>query len=124
MLERAVLFCGTDNKMLNSALIAGSSQQGKHLLASVASNCVTAEYFSSPLGLQTKIHMALIEYSYHIRQSSVRCVTHSNRYIKYSFQFWFIPTREHSTCMSCTQHANSRVEFNLIAAFIHTMQFF
>jgi len=51
MLERAVLFCGTDNKMLNSALIAGSSQQGKHLLASVASNCVTAEYFSSPLGL-------------------------------------------------------------------------
>jgi len=38
MLERAVLFCGTDNKMSNSALIAGSSQQGKHLLASVASN--------------------------------------------------------------------------------------
>jgi len=38
MLERAVLFWGTDNKMSNSALIAGSSQQGKHLLASVASN--------------------------------------------------------------------------------------
>jgi len=59
MLERAVLFCGTDNKMLNSALIAGSSQQGKHLLASVASNWVTAEYFSSPLGLQTKSNITL-----------------------------------------------------------------
>lgn len=38
MFERAILFWGTDNKMSNSAFIAGSSQQGKHLRASVASN--------------------------------------------------------------------------------------
>jgi len=32
----------------NSAFTAGSSQQGRQRLASVASNCVTAMYFSLP----------------------------------------------------------------------------
>lgn len=67
MLERAVLSCATDNKISNSAFIAGSSQQGKHLLASVASNWVTAEYFSFPLGLENVYNTKLINYSYHIR---------------------------------------------------------
>lgn len=46
------MFSGTANVMSNVDLIAGSSQHGKHLLASVASNCVTAAYLSSPSGLK------------------------------------------------------------------------
>lgn len=38
--------------MSKVALMAGSSQQGKHLLASVASNWVTAANLSSPSGLE------------------------------------------------------------------------
>lgn len=52
MLERAVLLWGTMSVISNVALIAGSSQQGKQRLASVASNWVTPAYRSSPSGLQ------------------------------------------------------------------------
>lgn len=42
MLDNATLSFGAETVTSNTALIAGSSQQGKHLRASVGSNCVTA----------------------------------------------------------------------------------
>ena len=48
MFERTVRSCGPEMTTSNVALTAGSSQQGKHLLASVDSNWVTAAYRSSP----------------------------------------------------------------------------
>lgn len=53
MFESAVLLASTDNVTSNSALITGSSQQGKHRRACVGSNWVTAKYLSSsPATLQ------------------------------------------------------------------------
>mmetsp|Transcript_21651 Transcript_21651/g.56511 ORF Transcript_21651/g.56511 Transcript_21651/m.56511 type:complete len:291 (-) Transcript_21651:554-1426(-) len=48
MFPRATKLSGTVSVTLNRALTAGSSQHGNARRASVASNCVTAPYFSSP----------------------------------------------------------------------------
>ena len=48
VLERATRLLGTVRVASNVAFNAGSSQHGKHLLASVASNWVTAANFSIP----------------------------------------------------------------------------
>nr|CAN68376.1 hypothetical protein VITISV_007704 [Vitis vinifera] len=47
--ERAMRSDDTSNVILNVALQAGSSQHGKHRLASAGSNCVTAIFLFSPL---------------------------------------------------------------------------
>ena len=49
VLEMATRSMGTVSVHWKVALAAGSSQHGKHRRASVASNCVTAMYRSSPL---------------------------------------------------------------------------
>uniref|UniRef100_A0A182TJD9 Uncharacterized protein n=1 Tax=Anopheles melas TaxID=34690 RepID=A0A182TJD9_9DIPT len=49
MFDRATRLVGTIREISNVALMAGSSQQGKQRRASVASNCVTPAYRSSPL---------------------------------------------------------------------------
>ena len=48
MLETAILSLGMIKVTLNIAFAAGSSTHGNALLASVASNCVTAMIFSVP----------------------------------------------------------------------------
>lgn len=54
MFDNATKSDGTVTEISNVAFKAGSSQQGKHLLASVASNWVTAAYFSVPSVLQSR----------------------------------------------------------------------
>uniref|UniRef100_A0A182QAY0 Uncharacterized protein n=1 Tax=Anopheles farauti TaxID=69004 RepID=A0A182QAY0_9DIPT len=49
MFERATRSFGTTSVMSKVALMAGSSQHGKQRRASVASNCVTPAYRSSPV---------------------------------------------------------------------------
>lgn len=49
--DKATKSLGTVRLMSKVALCAGSSQQGKHLRASVDSNWVTAAYVSSPFSL-------------------------------------------------------------------------
>ena len=48
MFERATIWLGTTREQSKVAFIAGSSQHGKHLRASVGSNCVHAKYLVTP----------------------------------------------------------------------------
>ena len=50
--DNAIKSFDTVKEMSNVDFRAGSSQQGKHRRASVASNCVTAAYFTIPLELK------------------------------------------------------------------------
>ena len=54
--------------MSNVALIAGSSQQGKHRRASVDSNCVPAAYLSSPdalkLIIDNELYIYIVSFTY------------------------------------------------------------
>jgi hypothetical protein len=72
ILDNATLLSGTTRVISKVALMAGSSQQGKQRLASVASNWVTPANRFSPCGLQADKGNDDEHSAYHVRKRHQR----------------------------------------------------